>query len=70
MAGRYVFKLKVTDAQGLSSEDAVSVIIHPDPLSLHLVQLTLNADAGMLTESQVTNMGLLRVHIFQLSNVI
>ncbi|XP_026472813.1 dyslexia-associated protein KIAA0319-like protein [Ctenocephalides felis] len=53
VAGRYVFKLKVTDAQGLSSEDAVSVIIHPDPLSLHLVQLTLNADAGMLTESQV-----------------
>lgn len=27
--GRYVFRLKVTDDQGLSSEDTVSVIVKP-----------------------------------------
>lgn len=27
--GRYVFKLKVTDDQGLNSEDTVSVIVKP-----------------------------------------
>lgn len=29
VAGRYVFRLKVTDDQGLSSEDTVSVIVKP-----------------------------------------
>lgn len=85
--GRYVFKLKVTDDQGLSSEDTVSVIVKPgncviellelgrlenssvnrkkkvknmnvlffnnlDPELLHLVELTLNVGAHLLTESQ------------------
>lgn len=30
--GRYVFKLKVTDDQGLTSEDSVSVIVKPGKL--------------------------------------
>ncbi|XP_008555762.1 dyslexia-associated protein KIAA0319-like protein [Microplitis demolitor] len=50
--GRYVFKLKVTDDQGLSSEDTVSVIVKSDPQLLHLVELTLNIGAHLLTESQ------------------
>ncbi|XP_071632449.1 dyslexia-associated protein KIAA0319 [Temnothorax longispinosus] len=50
--GRYVFRLKVTDDQGLSSEDTVSVIVKPDPQLLHLVELTLNIGANMLTVSQ------------------
>lgn len=50
--GRYVFRLKVTDDQGLSNEDTVSVIVKPDPQLLHLVELTLNIGASMLTVSQ------------------
>ncbi|XP_057326947.1 dyslexia-associated protein KIAA0319-like protein [Microplitis mediator] len=50
--GRYVFKLKVSDDQGLSSEDTVSVIVKSDPQLLHLVELTLNIGAHLLTESQ------------------
>ncbi|XP_012278957.1 dyslexia-associated protein KIAA0319-like protein [Orussus abietinus] len=50
--GRYVFRLKVTDDQGLSSEDTVSVIVKPDPQLLNLVELTLNIKAHLLTESQ------------------
>ncbi|CAD1471833.1 unnamed protein product [Heterotrigona itama] len=50
--GRYVFRLKVTDDQGLSSEDTVSVIVKPDPQLLNLVELTLNIGANMLTVSQ------------------
>ncbi|XP_076756183.1 dyslexia-associated protein KIAA0319 [Xylocopa sonorina] len=50
--GRYVFRLKVMDDQGLSSEDTVSVIVKSDPQLLHLVELTLNIGANMLTVSQ------------------
>ncbi|XP_047368671.1 dyslexia-associated protein KIAA0319 [Vespa velutina] len=50
--GRYLFKLKVTDEQGLSNEDTVSVIVKSDPQLLHLVELTLNIGANVLTESQ------------------
>ncbi|XP_034947675.1 dyslexia-associated protein KIAA0319 [Chelonus insularis] len=50
--GRYVFKLKVTDDQGLSSEDTVSVIVKPDPELLNLVELTLNIGAHLLIEAQ------------------
>lgn len=50
--GRYVFKLKVADQQGLSNEDTVSVIVKSDPELLHLVELTLNIGAHQLTESQ------------------
>ncbi|XP_070161283.1 dyslexia-associated protein KIAA0319 [Polyergus mexicanus] len=50
--GRYVFRLKVTDDQGLNSEDTVSVIVKSDPQLLHLVELTLNIGASMLTVSQ------------------
>lgn len=50
--GRYLFKLKVTDDQGLSNEDTVSVIVKPDPQLLNLVELTLNIGANVLTESQ------------------
>ncbi|XP_011314056.1 dyslexia-associated protein KIAA0319 isoform X2 [Fopius arisanus] len=50
--GRYIFKLKVTDDDGLFSEDTASVIVKPDPQLLHLVELTLNIEAHSLTESQ------------------
>uniref|UniRef100_A0A6B2EFS6 Putative serine-type protease inhibitor n=1 Tax=Phlebotomus kandelakii TaxID=1109342 RepID=A0A6B2EFS6_9DIPT len=54
VAGRYVFRLTVTDDQGLSSSDTVSVIIRPDPLLLNLVEVTLVTEATVLTESELT----------------
>ncbi|KAL0275001.1 UNVERIFIED_CONTAM: hypothetical protein PYX00_002996 [Menopon gallinae] len=50
--GRYVFRLKVTDGQGLSDEDTVSIIVKPDPYLLHLVELTLNIEGSSLTVAQ------------------
>lgn len=50
--GRYVFRLKVTDGQGLTDEDTVSVIVKPDPHLNHLVELTLNIEGGSLTVSK------------------
>ncbi|XP_043477111.1 dyslexia-associated protein KIAA0319-like protein [Leptopilina heterotoma] len=50
--GRYVFKLKVIDDDGLTNEDTVSVIIKPDPQLYNLVELTLNVGAHLITESQ------------------
>ncbi|XP_015600421.1 dyslexia-associated protein KIAA0319-like protein [Cephus cinctus] len=50
--GRFVFRLKVTDDQGLSNEDTVSVIVKPDPKLLHLIELTLNIETHLLTKSQ------------------
>uniref|UniRef100_A0A1B0CQZ9 Serine-type protease inhibitor n=1 Tax=Lutzomyia longipalpis TaxID=7200 RepID=A0A1B0CQZ9_LUTLO len=53
VAGRYVFRLTVTDDQGLSSSDTVSVIVRPDPLLLNLVEVTLVTEATILTESEL-----------------
>nr|CAD7198983.1 unnamed protein product [Timema douglasi] len=50
--GRYVFRLHVSDDQGLGDEDTVSIIVKPDPHLLHLVELTLNIEGSMLTQSQ------------------
>ncbi|KAL1122383.1 hypothetical protein AAG570_003788 [Ranatra chinensis] len=52
VAGRYEFRLRVTDDQGEWSEDTVSIIIKPDRERLNLVELTLNIEAGKLTQSQ------------------
>ncbi|XP_059616383.1 dyslexia-associated protein KIAA0319-like protein [Phlebotomus argentipes] len=54
VAGRYVFRLTVTDEQGLSSSDTVSVIVRPDPLLLNLVEVTLVTEATVLTENELT----------------
>ncbi|XP_039275783.1 dyslexia-associated protein KIAA0319-like [Nilaparvata lugens] len=52
VAGRYVFRLRVTDDQGEWSEDTVSVIVKQDPYLYHLVELTLNIEAARLTKAQ------------------
>ncbi|XP_055539334.1 dyslexia-associated protein KIAA0319-like protein [Wyeomyia smithii] len=54
--GRYVFKLTVTDGQGLSGTDTVSVIVHPDPLVMNLVELTLTMEAIVLTQSELDSL--------------
>uniref|UniRef100_A0A336KZH6 CSON002553 protein n=1 Tax=Culicoides sonorensis TaxID=179676 RepID=A0A336KZH6_CULSO len=51
--GRYVFKLTVSDAQGLSSSDTVSIFVNPDPLALNLVELTLTMEANSLMQSEL-----------------
>lgn len=53
MPGRYVFKLTVRDAQGLSSSDTVSIFVNPDPLALNLVELTLTMEANFLRQSEL-----------------
>ncbi|XP_053957907.1 dyslexia-associated protein KIAA0319-like protein [Anastrepha ludens] len=53
--GRYVFKLTVYDEQGLSSSDVVSIIVHPDPLLMNLVQLTLPMGPSVLTQSELNS---------------
>ncbi|XP_026816295.1 dyslexia-associated protein KIAA0319-like protein isoform X1 [Rhopalosiphum maidis] len=50
--GRYVFRLKVTDDQGASSEDIVSVNVKPDPIAKSIVCLTLYIEASRLTQNQ------------------
>ncbi|XP_055595253.1 dyslexia-associated protein KIAA0319-like protein [Uranotaenia lowii] len=54
--GRYVFKLTVSDGQGLSGTDTVSIIVHPDPLVMSLVELTLTMEATVLTQSELDSL--------------
>ncbi|XP_044740297.1 dyslexia-associated protein KIAA0319-like protein [Chrysoperla carnea] len=51
--GRYVFRLKVFDEDGLSDEDTASVMVKPDPMLVNEVELTLGAQARTLTQSQI-----------------
>lgn len=55
IAGRYVFRLRVTDDQGEWNEDTVSIIVKEDPHLYHLVELTLNIEAAKLTKLQSDN---------------
>lgn len=52
MPGRYVFKLTVHDAQGLTGSDTVSIIVRPDPLLMNLVEITFTVGVSVLTESE------------------
>lgn len=54
--GRFIFKLTVTDDQGLTSTDTVSIIVHPDPLVLNLVELTLSMGISVLTQSELDSL--------------
>lgn len=56
VAGRYLFRLTVTDAQGLTGSDTVSIIVHPDPLIMNLVELTLTMEARVLTKSELDSL--------------
>lgn len=56
VAGRYIFKLTVTDGQGLSNSDTVSIIVHPDPLLLNLVEITFTVGVSALTEAEIQSL--------------
>ncbi|XP_023176257.2 dyslexia-associated protein KIAA0319-like protein [Drosophila hydei] len=51
--GRYVFKLTVSDEQGLTSSDTVSINVHADPMLMYLVQMTLPMSLSVLTKSEL-----------------
>ncbi|XP_017053153.1 LOW QUALITY PROTEIN: dyslexia-associated protein KIAA0319-like protein [Drosophila ficusphila] len=51
--GRYVFTLTVSDDQGLTSSDTVSVNVRPDPKILNLVQMTLPMGISVLAQSEL-----------------
>ncbi|XP_050549172.1 dyslexia-associated protein KIAA0319-like protein [Daktulosphaira vitifoliae] len=50
--GRYVFRLKVTDDQGATSEDTVSVNVKSDLIAKSIISLTLYIEASRLTQRQ------------------
>lgn len=54
--GRYIFRLTVTDIQGLSSSDTASIIVYPDPLIMNLVELTLTMEARVLIQSELESL--------------
>ncbi|XP_045774500.1 dyslexia-associated protein KIAA0319 [Maniola jurtina] len=55
-AGRYVFELTVTDDQGESNRDTVSVQVKPDPLEMKLLEMTLNIPIATFTKSQLDSL--------------
>lgn len=56
MPGRYAFKLTVYDGQGLSSSDTVSVMVHPDPLIMNLVEVTFSVNVETFTQSELDSL--------------
>lgn len=46
----------MTDDQGLTGTDTVSVIVHPDPMLLNLVQLTFTVGVSVLTQSELESL--------------
>ncbi|EDW69797.2 dyslexia-associated protein KIAA0319-like protein [Drosophila virilis] len=51
--GRYVFKLTVSDDQGLTGTDSVSINVHADPMLMNLVQVTLPMGLSVVTKSEL-----------------
>ncbi|CAH2043698.1 unnamed protein product, partial [Iphiclides podalirius] len=52
-SGRYVFELTVTDDQGETDRDTVSVQVKPDPLEMNLLEMTLHTPVSTFTKSQL-----------------
>ncbi|XP_028168662.1 dyslexia-associated protein KIAA0319 [Ostrinia furnacalis] len=54
--GRYVFELTVTDDQGESGRDTVSVQVKPDPLDMNLLEMTLFTPISTFTQGQLDSL--------------
>lgn len=54
--GRYVFELTVTDDQGESDHDTVSVQVKPDPLERNQLEMTLNIPISSFTQNQLDSL--------------
>lgn len=46
----------MTDTQGLSSSDTVSIIVHPDPLLMNLVEVTFAVGVTALTQAEILSL--------------
>ncbi|RWS27474.1 dyslexia-associated protein KIAA0319-like protein [Leptotrombidium deliense] len=55
VAGRYLFKLTVSDAQGAMGSDIAAVIVKPSPTLKDEIEVTLNIDITSFTEDQKMN---------------
>lgn len=53
VVGRYVFRLTVSDDQGLTGTDTVSINVHPGPQLMHLVEMTLPMGISVITKSEL-----------------
>nr|CAG4643003.1 EOG090X00QS [Ilyocryptus agilis] len=51
--GKYIFRLTVTDAQGLSDHDIATLMIHPNPRELDVVTITLKSNPRVFKESDL-----------------
>ncbi|XP_046548789.1 dyslexia-associated protein KIAA0319-like protein [Haliotis rubra] len=56
VAGRYIFKLSVVDAAGLSSSDTASVIVKEDPHKGDLIEMLLDVDIQHFTQENKNNL--------------
>lgn len=51
-----MFTLTVADVQGLSNSDTVSIIVHPDPMAMNMVELTLTMGVSVLTQQEIDSL--------------
>lgn len=51
-----MFELTVTDDQGASDRDTVSVQVKPDPIEMNLLELTLNIPIWVFSQSQLDSL--------------
>lgn len=53
MAGQLIFKLRVSDEQGLTGSEKVTINIFEDPLLLNLVEVIFTAHSTALKQQEV-----------------
>lgn len=53
VAGQYKYKLTVSDEQGLSGSEKVTINVFEDPLIMNLVEVVLTAKATALSQQEV-----------------
>lgn len=51
-----MFELTVTDDQGETDRDTVSVQVKPDPLEMNLLEMTLNIPVSTFTQGQLDSL--------------
>lgn len=54
VAGSYKYKLTVSDEQGLTGTEVVTISVHEDPLIMNLVEVVLTAQASNLSQQEVS----------------
>ena len=61
MAGQYVYKLTVSDEQGLTGSEKVIITVFEDPLILNLVEVILTAQSTSLKQQEVRGIEHLKI---------